>query len=549
MVSIESIHGRTEMAESVRAFDWTGTPLGPVEAWPETLVFVVNAALATRQPMLLMWGPEMVQIYNDAFAPILTNRHPTALGERGRELWHDVWPIVGEQLEAVLNEGRDFLQERAMVPILRNGVLQDAYFDYSYSPAYNSDGTIAGIMVICQDVTTHVVAERQRAEAEEELRRRQDELARTFQALGAERNRLLNVLQQAPVLFALLEGPQHRFTMANTNYSRVVSNRDILGKTVAEALPEAFEQGYVEILDRVFATGEPFLAHGARFLISGESGEETEERILDFVYQALREEDRTISGIIVIGVDTTERKLAEKALIQSEKLAAVGRLASTIAHEINNPLESITNLVFLARSRESLPAVQELLDLTDQELRRVSAIARQTLQFNKQSMGARSVTCTELIREVMTIHEARIRNSQIAVERRERAEVPVMCYDGEIRQVLNNLIMNAIDAMHSSEGRLLVRSRAARDWKTGRTGMMITIADTGSGIARENQRRIFEPFFTTKGLSGTGLGLWVSRDIIQRHKGRLRVRSSQAAAHHGSVFTIFLPHEVPSPVQ
>jgi signal transduction histidine kinase len=549
MASIEAIHGTTEMAEKVRSFDWAATALGPIEAWPETLVFIVNTALATRQPMLLMWGPEMVQIYNDAFAPILSNRHPAALGRRGRELWQDVWPVVGEQLEAVLNEGRDFLQQRALVPIQRNGLLENAFFDYSYSPAYNADGTIAGIVVICQEVTTQVVAERERAQAEEELRLRQDELARAFQALRAERNRLLNILQQAPVLFALLEGPQHRFTMANAAYSKVVSNRDILGKTVAEALPEAVEQGYVEILDKVFATGEPFLAYGARFLIEGESGQGTEERTLDFIYQALREEDGSISGIIVIGVDTTERKVAEKALIQSEKLAAVGRLASTIAHEINNPLESITNLIFLARSSQSLQAVQELLDLADQELRRVSAIARQTLQFNKQSMGARAVTCGELIREVMTIHEARIRNSQITVERRERAEVPMVCYDGEIRQVLNNLITNAIDAMHSSEGRLVVRSRGARDWKTGRAGMMITIADTGTGIAREDRRKIFEPFFTTKGLSGTGLGLWVSRDIIQRHKGRLRLRSSQAAAHHGTVFTIFLPREVASPMR
>lgn len=545
IADVGAIHGNSNMAENVRAFDWTGTPLGPIEAWPETLIFIVNAALATRQPMLLMWGPELVQIYNDAFAPILTNRHPGALGKRGRELWRDVWPVVGEQLEAVLNEGRDFLQEGALVPILRNGQLEDAFFDYSYSPAYNSDGTIAGVMVICQDVTTQVVAERDRAQAEQALLARQEELDRAIQALRAERNRLLNILQQAPVLFALLEGPQHRFAMANSIYMKVVSNRDILGKTVAEALPEAVEQGYVEILDRVFATGKPFLAHGARFSISGESGQQTKDRILDFVYQPLREEDESISGIIVIGVDITERKLAEKALIQSEKLAAVGRLASTIAHEINNPLESITNLVFLARSRDSLPAVQELLDLTDQELRRVSAIARQTLQFNKQSMGARAIACSDLIREVMMIHEARIRNSQIKVEMRERAEIPVVCYDGEIRQVLNNLVMNAIDAMHSSEGRLLVRSRAATDWKTGRAGMMITIADTGTGIARENRAKIFEPFFTTKGLSGTGLGLWVSRDIIERHKGRLSLRSSSHdTAHHGTVFTIFLPCEV-----
>lgn len=264
--SLPPVHGHSDMAERIRALDWTQTAVGAIESWPETLLFLMNTALATRQPMLLMWGPELVQIYNDAFAPILTDRHPGALGRCGRDLWQDVWPVVGNQLEAVLNEGREFLQEHALVPILRNGVLRDAYFDYSYSPTYNTDGTIAGIVVICQDVTTQVIATREREQAEEALRARQDELSRTLQALHTERNRLLNIVQQAPVLFAVLEGPEHRFTMANAIYRRFVSNRDVVGKTVAEALPEAVEQGYAKILDNVFSTGEPFIAQRSTIL-------------------------------------------------------------------------------------------------------------------------------------------------------------------------------------------------------------------------------------------------------------------------------------------
>ncbi len=533
------------MANHIRSFEWANTALGPIESWPDPAIFLVNVALATRQPMLLMWGPELIQIYNDAFAPILTDRHPAALGQPGRELWQDVWPVVGDQLEAVFNEGRDFLQEKALVPILRNGELCEAYFDYSYSPAYNSDGSIAGIVVICSDVTTQVIAEHKRLQAEEAFHQQQNELARTFQALHTERDRLLNIVQQAPVLFAALEGPRHRFTMANAVYRRVVSNRDVIGRTVAEVLPEAVEQGYLKTLDHVFSSGEPFMAQQAHFYIAPREGQQPEDRILDFVYQPLREEDGSISGIIVIGVDITDRKRAEKALIQSEKLAAVGRLASTIAHEINNPLESITNLVFLARQSDSLPAIQQFLDMTDQELRRVTAIATQTLHFNKQSARPRAVTCFELISGVIKIYEARLRNAGVTIEKRKHSEQPVVCHEGEIRQVLNNLVSNAIDAMPSPGGRLLLRSRECTDWRTGRKGIAITIADTGSGISKEFLARIFEPFFTTKGLSGTGLGLWVSRDIVERHKGRLRVRSSQGPAHHGTVFTVFLPREVP----
>jgi PAS domain S-box-containing protein len=531
------------MAKRIRAFDWAKTPVGPISSWPETFVVLVNTALATRHPTLLMWGPEMVQIYNDAFAPILTNRHPGGLGQRGRELWRDVWPVVGDQLEAVLNHGRDFLQEHALVPILRNGMLQEAYFDYSYSPAFNSDGTVAGIVVICQDVTNHVVALRERKQAEEELRVRQEELAHTLQALHAERTRLLHIFQQAPVLFAVLEGPQHRFTMANATYLKVVSNRDVLGKTVADALPEANEQGWVKMLDGVFSTGEPFLAHGAHFYIAPKNGGQPEERVLDFVYHPLREEDGSVSGIIVIGVDITDRKRAEKALIQTEKLAAVGRLASTIAHEINNPLEAVTNLLYLARQSGSLQKAQQFLDLADQELRRTSAIATQTLRFNKQATERRAITCTELISSVMNIYEARIHTSNVTFENRQQAEEPVVCFDGEIRQVLNNLVTNAIDAMQPMGGRLLVQSRKATDWRTGRAGVLITVADTGSGISKASRERIFEPFFTTKGPGGTGLGLWLSREIVDRHQGKLRVRSSQRPSQHGTVFTVFLPHQ------
>ena len=532
----------SKLARLIRAYRWEETPLGSIASWSESLVFAVNMLLANNRPMLLMWGPQIVQVYNDAFAPILSDRHPDALGQLGRELWRDVWPAVGHELEAVLREGRNFSQEAALVPILRNGVLQDCFFNYTYSPVFERD-EIAGVLVICEEVTERIRANRERAQAEETLRLRQEELNKTVHALHAERSRLLSIVQQAPVLFCLLEGPQHRFTMANAIYRKVVSNRDIVGKTVAEAIPEAVEQGYVTMLDRVFTTGEPFVAQAARFVIAPFEGQAPEERVLNFVYQPLREEDGTISGIIVIGADITDNKRAETALIQTEKLAAVGRLASTIAHEINNPLEAVTNLLYLARTTQSWSEAQEFLELADQELRRMSAIATQTLKFNKQSSVARQVTATELLSSVLSIYRGRIRNAGLTVERQMYADRPVLCFDGEIRQVLNNLVSNAVDAMQNTGGRLVLRTREATDWKTGRTGIVITIADTGSGISHEHMARIFEPFFTTKGASGTGLGLWVSQEIVARHKGELRIRSSQNPSHRGTVFSMFLPFE------
>ena len=243
-----------------------------------------------------------------------------------------------------------------------------------------------------------------------------------------------------------------------------------------------------------------------------------------------------------IFLDVTERKQTERALLQSEKLAAVGRLAASIAHEINNPLESVTNLLYLARASTDYTETQSYLETAERELRRVSAISNQTLRFYKQSTNPTCVTCEELIEATLSIYQGRLVNSMVEIEKRKRATKPVLCFEGEIRQVLSNLIGNAIDAMHSG-GRLRLRSREATDFKTGRRGLVLTVADTGGGIDPELLIKIFEPFFTTKGIGGTGLGLWVSKEIVVRHDGVLRVRSSQRMGHAGTVFTLFLPFD------
>jgi two-component system, sporulation sensor kinase E len=174
-----------------------------------------------------------------------------------------------------------------------------------------------------------------------------------------------------------------------------------------------------------------------------------------------------------------------------------------------------------------IPEVQGYLEIAEQELRRVSAIASQTLRFYRQTTHPQSVRGHDLIESVLLVLKGRFANTNITVERRDRALKPVKCFEGEIRQVLSNLLTNAIDAMQPRGGRLLLRSREATHWKTGRRG-------------------IFEAFFTTKDIGGTGLGLWISKDIVNRHHGELKVRSSQRLSHCGTVFALFLPFDVGS---
>ncbi len=235
-----------------------------------------------------------------------------------------------------------------------------------------------------------------------------------------------------------------------------------------------------------------------------------------------------------------ERKLAEEALRKSDKLAIVGRLASSIAHEINNPLEAIGNALYLLSSTALNPLQQEYLDIARQELDRVTEIASHTLMFNRHSNKRAQASVPEILDSVLMLYRARLAGSKIAIERRYQNTIPLICYPGELRQVFANLIGNAFDAMRGG-GRIVLRERAVMHPKTCQHGIRITVADTGHGMSAGVKAKLFEAFLSTKGNQGTGLGLWVSKGIIDKHCGSIRVRSSAKNGHSGTVFSIFIP--------
>ncbi|HEY6305135.1 MAG TPA: ATP-binding protein [Candidatus Angelobacter sp.] len=237
------------------------------------------------------------------------------------------------------------------------------------------------------------------------------------------------------------------------------------------------------------------------------------------------------------------RQRSEEALVRSEKLAAVGRLTASIAHEINNPLTSLTNLFYLINMDTSLDAtVRHYVALADQELRRTARITKQMLAFHRESSSRVPCKIAPIIDGVLELYEPRLRKSNIRLERHYKVEGAIEAFPAEMRQLFANLIGNAIEAV-GDNGRIRLRVAGGRDWTNpSRLGVRIAIADSGPGISAEDRGRIFEPFFTTKGESGTGLGLWVSRGIVQKHEGRITFRSRLSQDHRGgTVFSIFLP--------
>ena len=626
------------MATLVRAHKWADTPLGPIDTWSETLLSSVNLVLGSRFPTALFWGSRMIQIYNDAYLPILADKHPQALGQAASECWKEAWHIVSPQLEAALYRGESTSQENVLIPISRHGTLQDAYWTYSSSPVYGPTGDVCGILNVCHDVTDEVVAKRERDALSEQLQQvleattdaivsldrewRMTYLNPRARQIVAPRGDVvgLNMWETFPHLIyenspyekyyrrAMNEGVAGQFeayypeplniwvevharpakdgivvffrditAQKQTETAAVESaaRLDAIYNTSLEYIGLLSTEGRVLDCNRaslefagntreqivglnfwetpwfIYTPGAPeILRHAIARAASGEHVryEVTlmrpvgEPITFDFSLSPVRNARGEVVFLVPEGRDITSVKRTEAALRESEKLADVGRLAASIAHEINNPLESVTNLLYLSINTANRDELNKYLHIAEHELSRVSAITNQTLRFYRQSTNPRTVPCDDLIDSVLAIHHRRILSSRVQVYSRLRATQPINCFEGEIRQVLNNLIGNAVDAMHEG-GRLLIRSREGMHWPTHRRGLIVTVADTGSGIRRENLKKIFEPFFSTKGLSGTGLGLWVSYEIVQRHRGVLRVRSSQSPGRHGTVFTLFLPFD------
>jgi signal transduction histidine kinase len=242
-------------------------------------------------------------------------------------------------------------------------------------------------------------------------------------------------------------------------------------------------------------------------------------------------------GLALYVRNVTPGRRTEQALRRSEQLAAAGRLAASIAHEINNPLEAVTNLLYLVNSDETIHGQsKDLLEVADRELQRLSHITARSLKFYRQRTAPTLSAIDELLDSVLFFHETEMNIRGIQLERRYHPAPQVVCLAGEIQQVFTNLVSNALEALEDG-GRMVVCVREARDGKE-REGVAVTVADSGSGMSPLTLDQLFHPFITTKGEEGTGLGLWVSKGILDKHHSTIRVRSKEGL---GTVFHIFIP--------
>jgi len=352
-----------------------------------------------------------------------------------------------------------------------------------------------------------------------------------------------SMLANAPVGLAFFDR-SYRFVRVNEAFAGMtgVPLSLPLGRTLEEVLTPAAAQELQNTMALVFAEGEP-----VRDLeLSGQgAGSGTPWTWLASLYPVRRSAEQ-VRWVGVIVLDASDRKRSEEALRRSEKLAAAGRLATSIAHEINNPLEAITNLLFLLHNFCKLDEqAMNYVQMAEHEARRISEITQQTLHFYRQSTLPVRTNMTELVDSVLNLYQGRLKTQNIHVERDFDRSMELFCFGGEIRQVFANLVANAIDAMGIG-GRLVVRARRSRNWKNPeQAGARFAVADTGSGMDPAVRKRVFEAFFTTKEETGTGLGLWVSEEIVRKHRGMIHLRSRPIGGEKtpGTVFQIFIPDD------
>ncbi len=307
--------GGGEAAAIIAAFDWATTPLGPIEAWPMSLKSAIALILRSPVPIVTLWGEHGIMIYNDAYSAFAGGRHPELFGSRVREGWPEVADFNDNIMKVGLAGGTLAYRDFPLTLYRHGGKPEQVWLNLDYSPLLGEDGRPAGVMAIVVEITDKV---------------------RIEQELEAERKSLKRMFEQAPGFIAMASGPEHRFTMVNEAYRALVGGRDVVGKTVTEALPEVVGQGFVTLLDRVYASGEPYV--GRRALVNLQYGPEgaLDERYLDFIYQPIAADNGVTTGIFIQGHDVTDQHETEQAIrAESRKLDVLNRTGAALAAELD----------------------------------------------------------------------------------------------------------------------------------------------------------------------------------------------------------------------
>lgn len=527
--------GGGEMGALIRAADWTSTKLGDPASWPGALKHSLSMMLANPLPVLVCWGPDYIQFYNDAFRPILgRDKHPQALGISASVTYAEIWDTIGPMFEGVMN-GQAVGFPDFMVPLERNGEPEDCYFDFSYSPIYDEAGCARGVLVICMETTARVEALRQ---------------------LRINQENTINMIRQAPVGMCTLLGPDHVITIANPVIIELWGKpeAEVMNKPVFEALPDARAQGLEEVMAGVYQTGQTFQAQEMPVNLVRNGRSETVYQ--DFVYEPYLDSNGQIIGVIAITIDVTQQVLSRKKVEESEReLLAIKQqlekeleagqqlqrqkdeFLSIASHELKTPLTSIKAFNQLMLRATEPSRINDFAKRSAGHVERLERLINDLLDVTKINSGKMNYqfepfNFRQMLEECVS-HMQYTTTHQLLIS--DAVEVTFSGDRARLEQVVNNLLANAIKYSPKAE-QVIIRQHIESD------NIIVTVQDFGIGIAPENIDKLFDRYYrvdnTAMRFEGLGLGLFISSEILKRHQGTFWIESEP---EKGSLFCFSLP--------
>lgn len=527
-----------EMAARIRNYDWENSSLGPSNSWPVSLKTTINLCLQSRFPMYIWWGPELINIYNDAYIKLTgTNKHPQFLGRPAREMWQEIWEsTLYPMLEAVVKKGETFLYKNLLIPTERQGVKEEAYFTFTYGPAFDDVGKIVGVTCICHERTSEVFSTRERDQAIREL-----ELAR---------DDLQNVFRQSPFITAILSGPEYSFTLASKAYEDFIG-RSVAGKTVREIFKPEEISLFLPILDNVRKTGESFVGKAMPFnpVVNGK----VENRYIDLGNYPVKGASGNVEGVLVIASDVTEEVMAKQAIADlNKKLSKTvhdleierdmrDRFVASLTHDLRTPITTAKLSAQLLSKKFTDEFLHQILNRISKNMDRADRMIQNLLDANSikagQEIPLKRSPCqlSTIISEVL---------EDLSVGQGDRFIFNSSDISGNwdrdaLKRIFENLITNAIK--YGLPGGtitidLLEENNLAR----------IKVHNEGNPISTVEREKLFKLFNRSASAiagnqKGWGLGLTLVKGLVQAHGGEVEVDSSE---EKGTTFTVIIPKVV-----
>lgn len=517
---LKFLSGGGQTGALMRAHDWSTSPLGDPITWPPALRTAVGMMIHSNFPMFVAWGPELGFLYNDAYRPILAKKHPSALGKRFDDIWSEIWDDIYPLIQRAL-AGQSSYRENLPLLMHRHGYDEPTWFTFAYSPLHDENGEVGGMYCTCVETTQQVLAEKYRNEENERFR---------------------TLFEQAPGFMAILRGPDHVFDLTNAAYHQLVGHRPILGKPVRDALPEVVEQDFIDLLDRAYTTGEPFVGRAMPVKLQREPYGPPEQRFVDFVYQPIRDPHGMVTGIFAEGSDVTERMQAEEELRAANRQK--DQFLAMLAHELRNPLAPISSAAellkhghlganaiqnagaIIARQAEHMTAlVDDLLDM--------ARVTRGLIALDKEDLDINAVVIAA-VEQMRSVIDAR--RHWLAMQL-SREQAHVMGDRTRLIQVFSNILNNAVKYT-PPKGEITLSVHVDSDQ------VEVSVRDNGSGIGREDLPYIFDLFTQAdrplaRSQGGLGIGLSLVKNLVDLHGGTVEARSD--GPDQGSEFVVRLP--------